>query len=133
MRELNQRRLMEIVLVDREQVSQLAEALRKLLGDDGEVTASEQEAEVRFSTDKNDAALAALLAKIAGVGVRIAQFREVPMDLEDAFLSVTRRMHGGSGDRPGGDNGGSGSPQTADRAAATAPSSASDSVQAASV
>ena len=101
MRELRQRRLMELVLVDREQVQPLAKALEKMLGPDAEIKPSEQEAEIRFSFDKDDNALAGLLAKIAAAGVKIAQFREVPMDLEDAFLSVTARMKGGSGDRPG--------------------------------
>ena len=36
----------------------------------------------------------------AGAGVKVVQFREVPMDLEDAFLSVTANTAGGSGDRP---------------------------------
>ena len=101
MRDLNQRRVMELVLVDRGQVNRLAEVLKKLLEPGAEITPSEQEAEVRFSTEKDDEALAALLGKITGAGVPIAQFREVPMDLEDAFLSVTARMQGGSGDRPG--------------------------------
>jgi ABC-2 type transport system ATP-binding protein len=100
MRELNQRRLMEIVLVDKSQVDQLAEAIAKMLGPEADVQRSEAEGEIRFSTDRDDESLAGLLAKITAAGVKVAQFREVPMDLEDAFLSVTARMKGGSGDRP---------------------------------
>ncbi len=103
MRELNQRRLMEMVLVDKKHTLKLSEALAKLLEPGSEVEPSEAEGEIRFRTEKTDAELASLLSKITSAGVKVAQFREIPMDLEDAFLSVTARMTGGSGDRPGGE------------------------------
>ena len=99
MRELNQRRMMEIVLVNNAQTDQLANAIIKALGEEAGVEASAAEGEIRFSTDKDDEALSQLLTKITTAGIRITQFREVPMDLEDAFLSVTAKMKGGSGER----------------------------------
>ena len=33
----------------------------------------------------------AILAALVGRRIDVAQFREIPKDLEDAFLSVTRR------------------------------------------
>ncbi len=90
---------MELVLVDPAQTDQLAQAITKSLGSEAEVTPSAAEGEIRFSTDKDDEALSLLLAKITTAGIRITQFREVPMDLEDAFLSVTAKMKGGSGER----------------------------------
>ncbi len=44
---------------------------------------------VRFDTGRNDEELAQLLATMTGAGIGVAQFREVALDLEDAFLSVT--------------------------------------------
>ena len=99
MRELNQRRLMELVLVDKKHTVKLSEALAKLLEPGSEVEPSEAEGEIRFRTEKTDADLSVLLSKITAAGIKVAQFREVAMDLEDAFLSVTARMKGGSGDR----------------------------------
>jgi ABC-2 type transport system ATP-binding protein len=93
MRKINQRRIIEVQLADPSQVKHLGALLEKQLGEDAEVTVSEQEGEVRFSTAADDMSLADLLAMVISKGMAIAQFREVPMDLEDAFLSVTRE-HG---------------------------------------
>jgi ABC-2 type transport system ATP-binding protein len=46
---------------------------------------------VRFDTNLSDDKLAALLALLIDQRTAVAQFREVPTDLEDAFLTVTRR------------------------------------------
>lgn len=100
MRQISQKRIFEIVLLQADQVDKLADILRKVVSDDDEVTASPAEGEIRFTTSQNDEQLAALLTKITAAGIAVTQFREVPMDLEDAFLSVTREMVGGSGDRP---------------------------------
>lgn len=121
MKNLSQKRMMELVLLEQSHAERVAEALRKLLGDDAEVTASPTEGEVRFSTTFGDAQLAELQAKLVTKGVKLVQFREVPLDLEDAFLEVTRQASAGldgSGSRekaaavasaePAGGSGGSG-------------------------
>jgi len=66
------------------------------LGNQAAISQSEASAELRFTTDRDDSGLSALLAHLLDAGVRVAQFREIPMDLEDAFLSVT----GQSGAKP---------------------------------
>ncbi len=100
MADLKQRRLMEMELLDTGQTRRVAAAVGKLLEPDAEVTPSEAEGQIRFSTAFSDEKLAELLHQVAGAGVKVVQFREVPMDLEDAFLSVTANTAGGSGDRP---------------------------------
>jgi len=91
MRSISQRRMMEVALVDANDVERTAQLLRDNLDPDDTVTPSAAEAEVRFSTAKSEAQLSDLLMLLAGSGVNVVQFREVPLDLEDAFLEVTRQ------------------------------------------
>jgi len=93
MRDLRQRRTFEIQLCAGDKVAEAVEAVRAAI-DEGEregVKGLPQEALVRFDTARGDAELSALLSTLVSRGVGVAQFREVPKDLEDAFLSVTRR------------------------------------------
>jgi ABC-2 type transport system ATP-binding protein len=90
MRLVRQRRLMQVILVKKEQVDPMAAFLKTKLGDDSQITVSEQESEIRFSTSETEESLAGLLREAMQQGLMLAQFHEVPMDLEDAFLSVTR-------------------------------------------
>ena len=96
MREIKQRRTFEIQILDAgrtEEVQRLvADAIDGLSLDD--VSASETEALVRFDTDLGDGALSSLLTHLVDKRMTIAQFREVPTDLEDAFLSVTSQESG---------------------------------------
>jgi ABC-2 type transport system ATP-binding protein len=91
MRQISQRRMMEVVLVDQANVDLAAALLKQHLEADAEVTASHAEGEVRFSTARTDPELAQLLASLTQQGVKLVQFREVPLDLEDAFMEVTRK------------------------------------------
>ena len=54
------------------------------------MAAHDAEAVVRFQTSRSDADLADLLGGLVRANLGVAQFREVPTDLEDAFLTVTR-------------------------------------------
>ena len=90
MRTVTQRRNFEVELLSADQVQPTAEQIRPHLEDTAEVTTSPAESMVRFSTERDDHAMAALLAALTASGLAVVQFREVPMDLEDAFLSVTR-------------------------------------------
>lgn len=99
MANLRQKRLMEIELLDGEQIDGVAEVLPQLLDAGAEVTASAAEREIRFSSSFDNEQMARVLAKLNKAGIKVVQFREVPMDLEDAFLSVTG-TGSGSGDRP---------------------------------
>ncbi len=90
MRQVRQKRLIEVQLPSRSQLEAAARVLREMLGDEASVVASEAEAIVRFQTDRPDEDLGEVLAQLVGAGVRVAQFRAVVSDLEDAFLTVTR-------------------------------------------
>ncbi|MBI1374844.1 MAG: ATP-binding cassette domain-containing protein [Phycisphaera sp.] len=89
MQQVRRLRMMQVTLSDREHVLQLSNYLKANLSADSEVTPSETEAEVRFSTVADDKRLTELLTGAIRDGLSIAQFREVETDLEDAFLEVT--------------------------------------------
>jgi ABC-2 type transport system ATP-binding protein len=89
MRMLRTKRLIEVTLAHSDQVARLTAFLREHLEDGAEVTPSAEEREVRFTTTADDTKLADLLTGATANGIPIAQFREVELDLEDAFLEVT--------------------------------------------
>jgi ABC-2 type transport system ATP-binding protein len=93
MRQINQRRTFEIQLLEGANFEIARQAVTAALaGDAGaSVTVSEAESMVRFDTQLTDERLASLLGQLVDQGAAVAQFREVPTDLEDAFLTVTRR------------------------------------------
>lgn len=90
MRQVSQRRTMEVQLADGEQVESAARVLRECLGGDEAVEASAAESTLRFATAMSEQQLGDLLARLITQGVVVTQFRELQTDLEDAFLSVTR-------------------------------------------
>ncbi len=90
MRNLRQRRVIEVQVGDASQVTPLANLLKDKLPKTDDVKPSTHESEVRFSTTLDDASLSQILAACINAGVSVVQFREVQMDLEDAFLEVTR-------------------------------------------
>jgi ABC-2 type transport system ATP-binding protein len=53
------------------------------------VQSSPAERVLRFPTTRTETELAEILSKLVSSGIRVAQFREVASDLEDAFLSVS--------------------------------------------
>ncbi len=93
MRRISQRRIIEVQLTDAAHVPRLAQLLKDNLEAGAEVTPSAAEAEVRFTTDADDPRLADLLALAVSNSIGVAQYREVPLDLEDAFLEVTGRTN----------------------------------------
>jgi ABC-2 type transport system ATP-binding protein len=99
MRGIRQRRLIEIQLLDAKEVERVAGIVRTSVDPADEVVGAVEELTVRVRTMASDAALTDLLAKLVTQGVKVAQFREVQQDLEDAFLEVTKNERGGSGDR----------------------------------
>jgi ABC-2 type transport system ATP-binding protein len=96
MRDVQQRRTFEVMLIAEEQVDRVGDTVRRWLRDRngdskagaGEVTCAKTEKMVRFSTHLNDREVAPLLSHLVTQGETIVQFREVATDLEDAFLSV---------------------------------------------
>lgn len=108
MKDLSQRRLMEVQLTTEEDCDFAAEQLAGLLKDDESVTVSHAEAMVRFETARSDQELVQVLAGLIEAKVRVVQYREIQADLEDAFLSVIRKGSGsdrdvstGGGNPPG--------------------------------
>ncbi len=91
MLQVRSRRVMQVVMADREQIPAMESYLREKLGDDAGVESSEQESEIRFATEQDEHAMAELLRGATGQGLNVGQYYEVPMDLEDAFLSVTKQ------------------------------------------
>ena len=100
MRKVSQRRMIEVQLASAEQVEEAARIVGNAVEEDAGVTGSAAEAIVRFHTSKPEREMGRLLAELVGQGLTVTQFREEQADLEDAFLSVTRR-DGQSGDAAG--------------------------------
>lgn len=90
MQQVRHNRLIEVQLSSRGQLEEAARLLRETLGEEAAVVTSEAEAIVRFQTNRSDDDLGEVLAQLVRGGVRVAQFRAVVSDLEDAFLTVTR-------------------------------------------
>lgn len=91
MHDLRQRRMIEIQLLSGEKVDQAEQVLQTVLQADEPVTVSQAESMVRFETLRSDDALSEVLGALVQAGVKMAQFRELQADLEDAFLSVIRQ------------------------------------------
>jgi len=91
MKSLSQRRMIEVTLLASEQVESMAQLLRDNLEPNAEVKPSTAERVIRFDTELDDQKLSGILAMAVAKGLGVARFSEVPLDLEDAFLSVTRQ------------------------------------------
>lgn len=91
MHDLSQRRMIEIQLLTGEPSGQAEQVLKSVLQADEPVTVSQAESIVRFETVRSDDALSEVLGALVQAGVKMAQFRELQADLEDAFLSVMRQ------------------------------------------
>ncbi len=102
MRQITQRRTFEVQLVDSEQLELAKATVGTSLADEKELNLSGSETEglLRFESGLPDKDLANVLASLLGQGVVVAQFREIPTDLEDAFLSVTSKEKSDSSSGP---------------------------------
>jgi len=90
--QVRQKRMIEVQIASSEQIEPTTVALREALGEDVKIVPSATESIVRFETNQSDDDLGDVLAHLVKHGVRVTQFREVPSDLEDAFLSVTQSV-----------------------------------------
>ncbi len=90
MQQLNQRRVMEVQVLSEQDLSRMNELLTSSLDPDAEIKVSEQELQIHFSTSEDDARLAEVLAEAVDADIRVVNYNEVMLDLEDAFLSVTQ-------------------------------------------
>lgn len=91
MRQVSQERTIEVQLTDSTAIDATVARLTELSDIKEGVTPSEAESIVRFRTTLGEQELGQLLAACIGSGLPISQFRELQTDLEDAFLSVTRK------------------------------------------
>ncbi len=93
MRQITQRRTFEAQLAGSagDKLHAAAGVISEHYGEEAEVTTSDHEGIVRFTTDRDDTDLVELLTKLVHAGAGVAQFREVVQDLEDAFMQVTKR------------------------------------------
>ena len=103
MRKITQRRTFEVQLADNDHVSEAQRVVSGWLGADAgrDVSSSPTEGLVRFETDRTDRELSSLLSGLLEQSLLVAQFREVPTDLEDAFLSVANADEGNPGELAG--------------------------------
>ena len=91
MHDIQQRRTFEIQLTESDPVERVAKSVQSWMEQakqESDVTAAKAESIVRFTTSLSDREITPLLSHLVGASEPIAQFREVPTDLEDAFLSV---------------------------------------------
>ena len=108
MRDIQQRRTFEIMLLQEDRVEPVGEAvgqwLEKHQGAENvgpsEVNCSTAERTVRFLTGLSDEEVAPLLGHLVSQGEPLAQFREVATDLEDAFLYVANEGNQAFGSAP---------------------------------
>jgi ABC-2 type transport system ATP-binding protein len=91
MRSVSERRTIEVQLAERTRLGRAAEIVRQHIEADAEISQSPSEAAVRFRTAKPEKELGTLLAELVTAQIDVTQFREIQSDLEDAFLSVTRK------------------------------------------
>ncbi len=96
MKQVRAKRIIEIQLLGPGDVPAAA-ASAAALENASDVRPAEAESLVRFTTTVDESGLAEMLRQLMRINPGIAQFREVPQDLEDAFLSVTQQTQMPSG------------------------------------
>lgn len=89
-RELSQLRTMEIQFLSAAGLTQVGDKLKAILEPTAEITVSETEFIIRCRTSASDEVMAEVLRQMIMAGDKVAQFREVAGDLEEAFVSAAR-------------------------------------------
>ena len=87
-RRLQQRQLLEIECVAPGDLPKAEELIRESAPHCEDLTTSTDERVIRFFNTQVEFDLSEVLAKLITSGVKVAQCREVPMDLEEAFLTI---------------------------------------------
>ncbi|MCA9062098.1 MAG: ABC transporter ATP-binding protein [Planctomycetaceae bacterium] len=88
--QLSQTRTIEIQFPDSSGLSAAAERVRSAMGEGAEISLSQAESIIRCRTNASEEKTTALLRQLIEAGDRVAQFREVAGDLEEAFISAAR-------------------------------------------
>lgn len=89
-RQVSQRRNVEVQLSSAEQTQLAADVIRGLGESESDIVESTAEATVRFCTVRPEGELADILTELVRAKVAVTQFREVQIDLEEAFMSFAR-------------------------------------------
>jgi ABC-2 type transport system ATP-binding protein len=87
---VSERRTVEVQLAESDRLGRVSEIVREHVEPGADIAESPSEAAVRFRTARSERELGGLLAHLVKADIDVTQFREIPSDLEDAFLSVTR-------------------------------------------
>ena len=90
MKTVGQNRLIEIQLINALDVDKTVGLVRDHAEPVSPVTGSSAELTVRYRTSQSEEELSQFLAQLVSTGIGVGQFREIPADLEDTFLSITR-------------------------------------------
>jgi ABC-2 type transport system ATP-binding protein len=88
MRTIRQKRLMQIRALSKE--AEVATILKDAPGEWQFVTEGAEEGKLRFEVQADERQLAEALQMLLSRGVSVAEFSEVPADLEDVFMSLTK-------------------------------------------
>ncbi|MCA8995590.1 MAG: ABC transporter ATP-binding protein [Planctomycetaceae bacterium] len=90
LRQVHQRRIWEVMLTNAEQLPALEHKLRESLESDAEVDVSPAEATVRCQTVADDEKIQRVLHQLVVDQFPVVQFREIQLDLEETFMTVTK-------------------------------------------
>ena len=82
--------LIEIQLINALDVDKTVALVRDHAKPVSQVTGSSAELTVRYRTSQSEEELSQFLTQLVSTGIEVCQFREIPADLEDTFLSITR-------------------------------------------
>jgi ABC-2 type transport system ATP-binding protein len=91
-KKLQQRQLFEMELAGAEGLELACQMITKKFPAIREAIVSEEERTIRFYTTQPDFELSDVLLALVNSGFRVSQCREVPMDLEDAFLTISQSV-----------------------------------------
>jgi ABC-2 type transport system ATP-binding protein len=91
MNAVSQLRHVEVQLGRADQIAQTISLIQESAVKAEDVVGSDTEQVVRFQSAADEDQLGDLLTQLITSGVRVNQFRELQVDLEDAFLSVTQQ------------------------------------------
>ncbi|MEZ5944294.1 MAG: ABC transporter ATP-binding protein [Planctomycetaceae bacterium] len=90
LREVGQRRTWELLLTENSRIPDLGKLLQRALEEDASVELSSTEMTIRFQTTADDEQVQQLLKRVVSEEFPVVQMREVQLDLEDTFMSVTQ-------------------------------------------
>lgn len=92
-KQVRQRRLFEIEFATADHLESAQELIvRRTLGIEDLSTSAEERA-IRFYTTEREFNLSESLSMLMDAGLKVTQCREVPMDLEEAFLTIAEEHH----------------------------------------